>query len=62
MWETSPDFASLMDKNDPNYPIRKQVFLSMKEQLNEYGMENYLVWKKNRTTEEIWSTSIAIYI
>jgi lysine 2,3-aminomutase len=51
-----------MDKNDPNYPIRKQVLPSMKEQLNEYGMENYLVWKENRTTEEIWSTSIAIYI
>ena len=49
-WGTSPYFASLMDKDDPNCPIRKQVIPSMKEQVNEYGMENYLVWKANRGT------------
>ena len=29
-WGTSPYFASLMDKDDPNCPIRKQVLPSMK--------------------------------
>ena len=58
-WGTSPYFASLMDKDDPNCPIRKQVIPSMKEQVNEYGMENYLVWKENRATEEVRPDSIA---
>ena len=30
-WGTSPYFASLMDKDDPNCPIRKQVIPSMQE-------------------------------
>lgn len=51
-WGTSPYFVSLMDKDDPNCPIRKQVIPSMKEQINKYGMENYLVWKENRATDE----------
>jgi lysine 2,3-aminomutase len=58
-WGASPYFASLMDKDDPNCPIRKQVIPSLKEQINEYGMENYLVWKENRATEEIRPDSIA---
>lgn len=58
-WGTSPYFASLMDKDDPDCPIRKQVIPSMKEQVNTYGMENYLVWKENRATEEIRPDSIA---
>ncbi len=58
-WGTTPYFASLMDKDDPNCPIRKQVIPSLKEQINEYGMENYLVWKENRATEEIRPDSIA---
>jgi len=58
-WGTSPYFASLMDKDDPNCPIRKQVIPSMKEQVNEYGMENYLVWKENRATDEVRPDSIA---
>jgi lysine 2,3-aminomutase len=58
-WGTSPYFASLMDKDDPDCPIRKQVIPSMKEQVNEYGMENYLVWKENRATEEVRPDSIA---
>ncbi len=58
-WGTTPYFASLMDKNDPDCPIRKQVIPSMKEQVNEYGMENYLVWKENRATEEVRPDSIA---
>jgi lysine 2,3-aminomutase len=58
-WGTTPYFASLMDKDDPNCPIRKQVIPSMKEQVNEYGMENYLIWKENRATEEVRPDSIA---
>lgn len=47
-WGTTPYFASLMDKDDPNCPIRKQVIPSLKELENKYGMKNYLVWKENR--------------
>jgi len=58
-WGISPYFASLMDKDDPNCPIRKQMIPSMKEQVNKYGMANYLVWKENRATEEVRPDSIA---
>ena len=58
-WGTSPYFASLMDKNDPNCPIRKQVLPSMKETVNKFGIENYLIWKENRNTEEVRPDSIA---
>ena len=58
-WGVTPYFASLMDKDDPNCPIRKQVIPSIKEQVNEFGMDNYLVWKENRATEEVRPDSIA---
>ena len=58
-WGTSPYFASLMDKDDPDCPIRKQVIPSTNELINEYGMENYLVWKENRATDEVRPDSIA---
>lgn len=58
-WGVSPYFASLMDKDDPNCPIRKQVIPSMQEKVNEFGMDNYLVWKENRSTEEVRPDSIA---
>src|SRR6056297_907145 len=58
-WGTTPYFASLMDKDDPNCPIRMQVLPSMKEQHNRYGMDNYLMWKENRATEEKRPDSIA---
>jgi len=58
-WGITPYFASLMDKDDPRCPIRKQVIPSMKEQTNEFGMDNYLVWKENRATEEVRPDSIA---
>lgn len=51
-WGTTPYFASLMDRNDPNCPIRKQVIPSMNETENRFGMKDYLVWKENRATEE----------
>ncbi len=58
-WGTTPYFAGLMDKDDPACPIRRQVIPSMLERVNKYGMENYLVWKENRATEEVRPDSIA---
>jgi lysine 2,3-aminomutase len=58
-WGTTPYFASLMDKDDQNCPIRKQVIPSINELENKYGMENYLVWKENRATGEVCPDSIA---
>ena len=58
-WGTTPHFASLMDRDDPNCPLRKQVIPSRLEQFNRYGMDNYLVWKENRATNEIRPDSIA---
>ena len=58
-WGVTPYFASLMDKDDPECPIRKQAIPSMKEQVNEFGMNDYLVWKENRATEEVRPDSIA---
>ncbi|KXS43071.1 MAG: lysine 2,3-aminomutase [Methanolobus sp. T82-4] len=58
-WGTTPYFASLMDKDDPNCPVRKQVVPSLNEKHNEYGMKDYLVWKENRATEEVRPDSIA---
>ncbi len=58
-WGTTPYFASLMDRDDPNCPIRKQVIPSMKEKVNKHGMDDYLIWKENRATEEIRPDSIA---
>jgi lysine 2,3-aminomutase len=50
-WGTSPYFASLMDPDDPDCPIRRQVIPSMKERENKFGIDNYLVWKENRSSE-----------
>ncbi len=47
-WGTTPYYASLMDKNDPNCPIRRMVIPSMEENENKYGIPNYLVFKENR--------------
>ena len=58
-WGTTPYFASLMDQNNPNCPIRKQVIPSLQEKENVFGMENYLVWKENRDTDEVRPDSIA---
>lgn len=51
-WGTTPYFASLMDRDDPNCPIRRQVIPSMNEKKNTFGMQDYLIWKENRATEE----------
>ena len=58
-WGTTPYFAALMDRDDPNCPIRKQVIPSRHEQENTYGLDNYLVWKENRATDEKRPDSIA---
>ncbi len=58
-WGTTPYFASLMDRDDPSCPIRRQVIPSMMETENRYGMPNYLVWKENRATDEARPDSIA---
>ncbi|HDQ41640.1 MAG TPA: KamA family radical SAM protein [Desulfonatronum sp.] len=58
-WGTTPYFAALMDKNDPNCPIRRQVVPSLLEQKNTYGLANYLIWKENRATDEVRPDSIA---
>ncbi|MTI80413.1 MAG: KamA family radical SAM protein [Firmicutes bacterium] len=59
VWGTTPYFASLMDKDDPNCPIRKQVIPSQKENENNYGIENYLIYKENRSNEENRPDTIA---
>ncbi len=58
-WGTTPYFAALMDRNDPTCPVRRQVLPSMAETVNEYGVENYLIWKENRDTDEVRPDSIA---
>jgi lysine 2,3-aminomutase len=58
-WGTTPYFASLMDPDDPNCPIRRQVIPSLKEKENRYGIQDYLIWKENRDTEESRPDSIA---
>jgi lysine 2,3-aminomutase len=58
-WGTTPHFSALMDKNDPQCPIRRQVIPSRLEQQNCYGMEDYLMWKENRATDEVRPDSIA---
>jgi len=58
-WGTTPHFAALMDRDDPNCPIRRQVIPSALEQQNRYGMDDYLVWKENRATSEQRPDSIA---
>ena len=58
-WGTTPYFASLMDPDDPNCPVRKQVVPSVREKENRYGIPNYLIWKENRDTDEVRPDSIA---
>ncbi|MTI66408.1 MAG: KamA family radical SAM protein [Firmicutes bacterium] len=58
-WGTTPYFASLMDANDPNCPIRRQVVPSLKEKENVYGINDYLIWKENRDNEEDRPDTIA---
>ncbi len=47
-WGTTPYYASLMDRDNPDCPIRKMVIPSMCESANKYGIPNYLVFKENR--------------
>lgn len=47
-WGTTPYYASLMDRDNPDCPVRKMIIPSMKEKENKYGIPNYLVIKENR--------------
>jgi lysine 2,3-aminomutase len=47
-WGATPYYASLMDQNDPNCPIRKQIVPCFTEEGAKYERENYLYWKENR--------------
>jgi lysine 2,3-aminomutase len=58
-WGTTPYFASLMDPDDPDCPIRKQVIPSMRETENRYGIPDYLIWKENRAGDERRPDAIA---
>ena len=58
-WGTTPYFAGLMDREDPDCPIRRQVIPSAKEKENRYGIDNYLIWKENRAVGEARPDSIA---
>jgi lysine 2,3-aminomutase len=58
-WGTTPHMAGLMDKDDPECPIRRQVIPSLKENENVHGIENYLIWKENRDTDEVRPDAIA---
>jgi lysine 2,3-aminomutase len=58
-WGTTPYFASLMDPDDPDCAIRKQVIPSMKETENRYGIPDYLIWKENRSGGEKRPDAIA---
>lgn len=58
-WGATPYFASLMDRNDPACPIRRQIIPSLEENVNRYGIDNYLIWKENRDTGEDRPDSIA---
>ncbi|WP_282755465.1 KamA family radical SAM protein [Desulfuromonas thiophila] len=58
-WGTTPYFARLMERDNPNCPIRRQVVPSLQEQHNQFGRENYLLWKENRETDEVRPDSIA---
>jgi len=58
-WGTTPYFASLMDPDDPNCPVRRQIIPSLKEKENRFGIKDYLIFKENRATEESRPDSIA---
>ncbi len=58
-WGTTPYFASLMDRDDPKCPIRRQVVPSIMENENRYGLKDYLIFKENRDTDEVRPDSIA---
>ncbi len=51
-WGTTPYFASLMDRDDPACPIRRQVIPSLLEKENAYGLKDYLIYKENRAVGE----------
>jgi len=59
VWGATPHYAALMDPDDPACPIRRQIIPSSQEQENRFGMDDYLMWKENRATDEVRPDSIA---
>ncbi len=51
-WGTTRHFISLMDENDPNCPIRRQVIPSINENIDP-KIKNYLDWKENRQDKSV---------
>jgi len=51
-WQIPPHYASLMDRDDPDCPVRRQSVPSLLEGVNRYGIPNYLEWKENRLVGE----------
>jgi lysine 2,3-aminomutase len=51
-WQIPPHYASLMDREDPNCPVRRQAVPNLRERENRYGIPNYLEWKENRAIGE----------
>ncbi|MGB3510915.1 MAG: KamA family radical SAM protein [Microcoleaceae cyanobacterium] len=47
-WGATPYYTSLMDRDDPNCPIRKQIIPCFSGEGIEFERENYLYWKENR--------------
>ena len=58
-WGSTPYFAALMDPDDPDCPVRKQIVPSLLEKENRYGIKDFLIWKENRAVGEIRPDSIA---
>ena len=50
-WATTRHFISLMDKDNPNCPLRRQVIPSIEE--NYTSNKDYLIWKENRQDKSI---------
>lgn len=49
----TPYYASLMDKNNPNCPIRLQFVPREDSTGQEYEMPDYLMWKENRDAGQL---------
>lgn len=58
-WGATPYFASLMDRDDPSCPIRRQIVPSLKELESRYGIKDYLVFHENRNIDPERPDSIA---
>ncbi len=51
-WGATPYYTSLIDPNNPNCPIRKQIIPCFCNEGSAFEVPNYLIWKENRIKEE----------